>query len=186
MLTPSPEADTPDASVRAATGAIILASGGEGTQAGVAGMQLLIVDDHPLFREALASAITLAFPDAALLEADGIRGACEVLGRETGIDLILLDLSMQGVSGFDGLVTIRARFPRVPVLIVSGIEDPRIMREALQRGASGFVPKAVDKATLTRAISEVMNGALFTQGSVAEVANDPRVRAVYLGESVDE
>ncbi len=50
----------------------------------------------------------------------------------------------------------------MPVLIVSGIEDPRIMREAVQRGASGFVPKAVDKATLTRAISEVMNGALFT------------------------
>ncbi|MFC5563081.1 response regulator [Methylobacterium aerolatum] len=136
-------------------------------------MQLLIVDDHPLFREALASAITLAFPDAVLHEADGIRGACEVLAREPGIDLTLLDLSMQGVAGFDGLVAVRARFPRVPVLIVSGMEDPRIMREALQRGASGFVPKAVDKATLTRAISEVMNGALFTPPELAGLPEPP-------------
>ncbi len=68
---------------------------------------------------------------------------------------------MQGVAGFDGLVTIRTRFPRVPILIVSGLEEPRIMHEAVRHGAAGFVPKAVDKATLTRAISEVLNGALF-------------------------
>lgn len=183
-MTPSPEASAQDASVRGATGAMILAHAGDGRETGVAGMQLLIVDDHPLFREALASAITLAFPDAVLHEADGIRSACETLAREPGIDLTLLDLSMQGVSGFDGLVAIRARFPRVPVLIVSGIEDPRIMREALQRGASGFVPKAVDKATLTRAISEVMNGALFTPPDLAGAPEPAPSRKSPLAERV--
>jgi DNA-binding NarL/FixJ family response regulator len=128
---------------------------GEGT------LRLLLVDDHPLFREALASAIALAFPGAELHEADGIRAACDILDRNAGIDLTLLDLTMQGVAGFDGLVTIRTRFPRVPILIVSGLEEPRIMHEALRHGAAGFVPKAVDKATLTRAISEVLGGALF-------------------------
>lgn len=124
-------------------------------------MHLLIVDDHPLFREALSSAIGLAFPHARLREADSIRGACEVLAGTGSIDLTLLDLSMQGVAGFDGLVSIRTRFPRVPILVVSGIEDPRIMQEALHHGAAGFVPKAVDKATLTRAIQEVLSGGLF-------------------------
>jgi DNA-binding NarL/FixJ family response regulator len=181
MLTPRPEPDTPDASVHAATGAMI---GADEAETGMAGMQLLIVDDHPLFREALGSAITLAFPDAVLHEADGIRSACEVLTREPSIDLTLLDLSMQGVAGFDGLVTVRARFPRVPVLIVSGMEDPRIMREALQRGASGFVPKAVDKATLTRAISEVMNGALFTPPDLAGMPEPPPSRKSPLAERV--
>lgn len=123
-------------------------------------MHLLIVDDHPLFREALASAIRLAYPAAILHEADGIAGACAALGANRSIELVLLDLSMQGVSGFDGLVAIRAAFPRVPILVVSGIEDPRIMREALHYGAAGFVPKAVDKATLTRAIAEVLGGGL--------------------------
>ncbi|TXN07955.1 response regulator transcription factor [Methylobacterium sp. WL103] len=99
-------------------------------------MELLIVDDHPLFREALASTIGLSYPEAVLHEADGIASACAVLAAHRDIELTLLDLSMQGVSGFDGLVTIRARFPRVPILVVSGHEEPRIMREALHHGAA--------------------------------------------------
>lgn len=130
-------------------------------------LRLLVVDDHPLFREALASAIALAFPTAELHEADGIRAACEILDRNPAIDLTLLDLSMQGVTGFDGLVAIRTRFPRIPILIVSGLTEPRIMQEALRHGAAGFVPKAVDKATLTRAISEVLGGALFMPPDLA-------------------
>lgn len=184
MLTSLPESGLATPSVQGTGEVMVLARHADGPGTGVTGMQLLIVDDHPLFREALASAITLAFPDAVLHEADGIRSACDVLGRETGIDLTLLDLSMQGVSGFDGLVTIRARFPRVPVLIVSGLEDPRIMREALQRGASGFVPKAVDKATLTRAISEVMNGALFTPPDLASAPEPAPSRKSPLAERV--
>ena len=149
-------------------------------------LDLLVVDDHPLFREALASAITLAFPQAHLHEADGIRAACELLSRTPSIDLTLLDLSMQGVTGFDGLVTIRARFPRVPILIVSGLEDHRIMREALHHGAAGFVPKAVDKATLTRAISEVLNGALFMPPDLTKALDEapPRARKTPLAERV--
>ena len=144
-------------------------SGPAGTapRPGEAPLRLLLVDDHPLFREALASTIALAFPGAELHEADGIRGACEILECHPAIDLTLLDLTMQGVAGFDGLVTIRARFPRVPILIVSGLEEPRIMHEAVRHGAAGFVPKAVDKATLTRAISEVLNGALFLPPDLA-------------------
>lgn len=149
-------------------------------------LNLLVVDDHPLFREALSSAITLAFPHASLHEAEGIRSACELLGRTPSIDLTLLDLSMQGVTGFDGLVTIRARFPRVPILIVSGLEDPRIMREALHHGAAGFVPKAVDKATLTRAISEVLNGALFMPPDLTGALEEPpsRTKKTPLAERV--
>lgn len=131
-------------------------------------MHLLIVDDHPLFREALSATIRIAHPDAVLDEADGIEAACAALTAHRGIDLTLLDLSMRGVSGFDGLITIRARFPRVPILVVSGHEDPRIVREAIQHGAAGFVSKAMDKATLTKAIVEVLSGALFVQPGLAE------------------
>jgi len=139
-------------------------------------VHLLIVDDHPLFRDALAATIRLAHPDAVLHEADGIEAACAVLAANRSIDLTLLDLSMRGTSGFDGLITIRANFPRIPILIVSGHEDPRIVREALQHGAAGFVPKAMDKATLTRAITEVLSGALFLPPGLAE-ANAPSPRS---------
>ncbi|MCJ2084263.1 response regulator [Methylobacterium sp. J-090] len=135
-------------------------------------MHLLIVDDHPLFREALASTLALAYPEAVLHEADGITGACATLARESAVALVLLDLSLQGVQGFDGLVTIRTRFARVPILVVSGLDDPRIMREAIHHGAAGFVPKAVDRATLTRAIADVLDGGLFLPAALAE-ATDP-------------
>ncbi len=72
----------------------------------------------------------------------------------------------------------------MPVLVVSGIEDRRIMREAVQRGASGFVPKAVDKATLTRAISEVMNGALFTPPDLAGMPEPAPSRKSPLAERI--
>lgn len=131
-------------------------------------MRLLIVDDHPLFREALGSALRVAYPEAALHEAGGIESACAQLAAERGFDLVLLDLALQGVSGFEGLLTLRARFPRLPVLVVSGHEDPRIMREALHHGAAGFVPKAVDKATLTTAIATVLGGALYLPPELAD------------------
>lgn len=147
-------------------------------------MHLLIVDDHPLFREALASAVGLAYPDATLHEADGIASACAVLGKQAAIEIILLDLSMQGVTGFEGLATIRARAPRVPILVVSGLEDLRIIREALEHGAAGFVPKAVGKSTLTRAIAEVLAGGLFVPGTVAAARPAPNPHKAPLAERV--
>ena len=148
-------------------------------------MQLLIVDDHPLFRDALATTIRLAHPDAVLHEAEGIDPACEILAANREIELTLLDLSMRGVSGFGGLITLRTQFPRVPVLIVSGHEDPRIAREALWYGAAGFVPKATDKATLTRAIDEVLGGALFLHPEAAEIGGAPsRARKAPLPERI--
>ncbi|ACL59069.1 two component transcriptional regulator, LuxR family [Methylobacterium nodulans ORS 2060] len=138
-------------------------------------MHLMIVDDHPLFREALASAVRLAFPAAAVEEADGIEAACATLSRLRSVDLTLLDLTMRGVNGFDGLIAIRTRFPRIPILVVSGLDDPRIVREALSHGASGFVPKAAGKAVLTRAITDVLNGSIFVpEGVGAQEGEAPR------------
>ncbi|MFE1600034.1 response regulator [Methylobacterium sp. ID0610] len=139
-------------------------------------MHLMIVDDHPLFREALASAVRLAFPAAAVEEADGIDSACAALTRLRSVDLTLLDLTMRGVNGFDGLIAIRTRFPRIPILVVSGLDDPRIVREALSHGASGFVPKAAGKAVLTRAITDVLNGAIFVPEGMGAQEGEPPPR----------
>ncbi|BCM87511.1 transcriptional regulator [Methylobacterium indicum] len=138
-----------------------------------ADMHLIIVDDHPLFRDALSSAVRLAFPAAEVEEADGIESACAALSRGRSIDLTLLDLTMQGVNGFDGLIAIRTRFPRIPVLVVSGLDDPRIVREALSHGAAGFVPKAAGKPVLIRAITDVLNGAIFVPEGLSGPAEAP-------------
>lgn len=123
--------------------------------------KFLIIDDHPLFREALHSAVELAYPDAETLDAATLGEAAAILEADSSFDLALLDLNMPGVRGFEGLVRLRARFPRLPVMVVSGHEDPRIVEQAIAYGAAGFVPKSSRKAALSEAIRRVMNGDIF-------------------------
>jgi DNA-binding NarL/FixJ family response regulator len=138
--------------------------------------RFLIVDDHPLFREALQNAIHLAFPFAHILEASSIDGAEKILETEDSVDLLLLDLSMPGTHGFEGLLTLRRQRPRLPVVVVSGLEDSRIVAEALACGVAGFIPKSVRKPELASAIRDIMSGMVYVPEwyapDVAPPAND--------------
>ncbi len=131
--------------------------------------RFLIIDDHPLFREALHSAVELAYPDAETLDASSLTEATEIL-EGGNFDLALLDLNIPGVRGFEGLLHLRARFPRLPVVVVSGHEEPRIIREVMSYGAAGFIPKSVRKADLADAIKVVMDGAIFLPPNYREPA----------------
>jgi DNA-binding NarL/FixJ family response regulator len=132
--------------------------------------RFLIVDDHPLFREALQSAVRTTNPDADILEATSIEGALDVLAAHPDVDLALLDLSLPGTTGFSGLIKIRTEQPRLPVIVVSGHEDPRIVREALSLGIAGYIPKSTSKQELARGIREVLNGAIFVPDQLLPMA----------------
>ncbi|MBX3570789.1 MAG: response regulator transcription factor [Mesorhizobium sp.] len=127
--------------------------------------RFLIVDDHPLFREALHSAVSMAYPKVETIEATTVADALEVLKGGAPFDLALLDLNIPGVQGFDGLLQIRTSHPRLPVVIVSGHEDNRIISQALSYGAAGFIPKSSRKADLASAIRDVMEGAVYVPQS---------------------
>lgn len=127
--------------------------------------RFLIIDDHPLFREALHSALKSVYPEAEALEARTIAEAQDILAQSASFDLALLDLNIPGVQGFEGLLQIRTAWPRLPVVVVSGHEDNRIIREALSYGVAGFIPKSVRKADLAAAISDVMEGAVYVPAS---------------------
>ena len=133
--------------------------------------RFLVVDDHPLFREALQSAVRTAYPDAEIAEAASIEEAVAVIERRPGFDLALIDLSMPSVKGFEGVLSIRARFPGLALVVVSGLEDPRIVNEAMNCGISGFIPKSIKKAELTDAIRKVMNGEVFVPASYTPAAH---------------
>ena len=94
-------------------------------------VRFLIVDDHPLFREALQLAIQSAYPEAEIVEASSIAAAQAALASGQPFDLLLLDLTMPGTRGFDGLIELRAARPKQPILVVSAHEDPRIVHEAM-------------------------------------------------------
>ncbi len=123
--------------------------------------RFLIIDDHPLFREALQSAIGLAFSDADSLEARSIDEALKALADNPVFDLALLDLNMPGTRGFEGLLELRTQYPRLPVVVVSGHEEARIISEALSYGVAGFIPKSAKKADLAAAITAVMSGEIY-------------------------
>jgi DNA-binding NarL/FixJ family response regulator len=123
--------------------------------------RFLIIDDHPLFREALHSAVRMAYPDVDTVEAKSIAEALDKLSGPLPFDLALLDLSMPDVHGFEGLLQMRTRHPRLPIVVVSAHEEPRIISEALSYGAAGFIPKSARKDDLAAAIRLVMEGAVY-------------------------
>lgn len=138
-------------------------------------VRFLIVDDHPLFREALQLAIEQAYPDAEIVEAASIAAAQEALATAQSFDLLLLDLTMPGTRGFDGLIELRASRPKQPILVVSAHEDPRIVHEAMTCGAAGYISKSVKKRDLSEAIQDVMAGlVVLPKGYVPPVNGSPQ------------
>ena len=135
--------------------------------------RFLVIDDHPLFRDALQSAVTLSYPDADIFEAASIEDAAQILTDEPLIDLALLDLKIPGVRGYEGLQYLRTHHPRTPVVIVSGHEEDQIIREVLTYGAVGFIPKSSKKPELAEAIRQIMAGDVYVPASYQEPeAND--------------
>ncbi len=123
--------------------------------------RILIVDDHPLFREALHTAIKGAMPRVEIHEAENIDAALMTLKNVGRFKLALLDLFMPDTNGFDGLLTLRKQFPKLPVMIVTGQEDRRLIKEAVNYGASGFIAKTASGEEISQAISEVLAGNIY-------------------------
>ena len=123
-------------------------------------IRFLIIDDHPLFREALGNAVRMAHPDAGIFEAMTIEGALRILAANSGIDLALLDLSLPDATGFSGFRRLRENYPRLPIAIVSSHEDRQVVREALALGAAGYLPKSTSKSELALAIGLVLSGSV--------------------------
>jgi DNA-binding NarL/FixJ family response regulator len=128
--------------------------------------RLVIADDHPLFRGALREAVTGLFEPDAIAEAGSFDDISKLLDRHNDVDLVLLDLAMPGVRGFSGLMYMRAQYPDVPVVIVSGNDDPAVIRRCMDFGASGFIPKTLSIKVIRRAIERVLDGGIWTPPDV--------------------
>ena len=115
--------------------------------------RLVIADDHPLFRGALREAVTGLFDQAEISEAGTFDEVANLLERDSEMDLVLLDLTMPGIRGFSGLMYLRAQYPSVPVVVVSGNDDPTVIRRCMDFGASGFIPKTLGVEAMREAIA---------------------------------
>jgi DNA-binding NarL/FixJ family response regulator len=120
--------------------------------------RILIADDHPLVLGALRQAVVGAVDDARIFEATDFESLTDALARTPDMDLVLLDLSMPGVSGLSGLLFLRAQHPAVPVVIVSANEERAMMRHCIDLGASGYIPKSLAVEAMRGAIREILDG----------------------------
>jgi DNA-binding NarL/FixJ family response regulator len=121
-------------------------------------MDILIADDHPLFRDALKRAVARVLPQANLVETDSVGGLQTIAAKHPDADLLLLDLNMPGAQGFSALAHVRGHFPQLPVVVVSAREEPATMRRAIAYGASGFIPKSASLETIATALTQVLDG----------------------------
>lgn len=144
-------------------------------------MIILLVDDHPLFREGVVQILGKIEPGAEIYEAWSCEEALDIIGREPGLDLVLLDLMLPGMDGLDGLQRFRQRFPTLPVVILSAAEDPRTVRAALERGAQGYIPKSTPPRVMIHAIHLVLEGGVYAPPGVSDADNpDPAEQAAAL------
>jgi DNA-binding NarL/FixJ family response regulator len=124
-------------------------------------MKVLLVDDHPLILSALQAVIRTLGDDVEVVGVDTADAARAALREDPDRDLVLLDLALGPVDGFDVLAEFRAAYPAVPVVVVSASDRISDVIRAIDLGAMGFVPKNSSNAELFRALDMVMGGGMY-------------------------
>ena len=129
-------------------------------------MKILHADDHPMFREGLRFFLQLLDTQVTVLEASNVKATLDKLALEWPVDLLLLDLQMPGMGELEGFLAIRKSYPALPVVIVSGIKDPQMIRTLLDAGARGYIPKFAGSEQLLDALRRVLNGEVYLPDAV--------------------
>ncbi len=139
-------------------------------------LTIIIADDHPLFRGALKQAVQNLGDQQQILEAGDFEAARRSARDNPEADLMLLDLAMPGVSGFSGLMSLRAEFPGLPIVIVSATDDGATIRRALELGASGFISKSSGLDDIRAGVHAVLEGDIWVPEAHLPVSEeDPGV-----------
>jgi DNA-binding NarL/FixJ family response regulator len=135
-------------------------------------MRILIGDDHVLFREGLRRLLEQLKEDCTFLEASTFDELLDRAGEGESLDLILTDLRMPGWPGFDGINTLRARQPEAKVVVVSASEAQQDVREALDHGAAGYIPKSSSVKIMLSALDLVFSGGVYVPAAALRDSGD--------------
>lgn len=137
-------------------------------------MKILICDDHALFREGLELVLAKLDPRAQLASVADAESALAQVAANPDLDLVLLDIALPGISGLEALEELRRSHPAVPVVILSASESPGDARAALERGASGFIPKSSRGGVLLGAVQLVLSGGVYVPPLLVDAPPPPR------------
>lgn len=119
---------------------------------------ILIIDDHPIFRHAMTTILRKRFEQTEIVEAESLKKACELLSENDHYDLVMLDLNMPDSVGLSGLLELRNNFPSVPVVIISAETEKQNILQTISYGAVGFISKASSIEEIANSVESIFEG----------------------------
>ncbi len=154
--------------------------------------RILIVDDHPLFRDALRLSLTqkpeqLALTDRGQVQfSSSLEETLTLLKEDEGVDLVLLDLHLPGNDGFLGLLELRKIYPAIAVLVISGNDEDSVIAKARACGAAGFISKSLPADSILQAVKTVLLGNEFWPEGKLEADSELQDIARRINELTDQ
>lgn len=145
-------------------------------------LKILVVEDHALVREGLLQTLQATEPNTRTIGVPDAEEAIKVLEAKPDFDLLILDLMLPGLNGMTFLGVLRKRFPAIPVVIVSALDDAESVRRAIKQGAAGFVPKTSTTESMLEALRLVLAGEVY----VPPKFRDGQLTQARTGRSVAE
>ena len=118
--------------------------------------RILLIDDHAMFRTGLRMVLDAGIPGAEISEADSLDKATN--STADNIDVVLLDIKLNGLNGLEGIALLKRKWPLVPILMLSSQDEADTVRLALARGAAGFISKSETAEKIVEAINLVLRG----------------------------
>ena len=140
-------------------------------------IKILVSEDHALYRDGLRLLLQQIFTNVHIMESGDFETTRALLAAHQDIALVLLDILMPGTSGLEGLKEIKDRYPALPLVVISTVDQQASIRRILQLGADGFIAKTSSKDTMLKALKDVMEGELVVisdQGHTQPVTLSPR------------
>lgn len=135
-------------------------------------MQILLADDHNLVREGIKPFLEDLDSDVTVIEASSFDEGMRLAGKAKSLDLAILDLKMPGMDGFNGIQKMAAKFPGVPIVILSGYFSKKDVLKAVELGAMGYLPKTLSGKAMVNALRLVLSGEKFLPAHVFENSGD--------------
>lgn len=129
-------------------------------------MHILVADDHQLFLDGVRHILARLGTNVTITEANRAEQAIAQIESGSAFDLILLDLNMPGMDGMSILRRERERKSWLPMVIISGEEDARIIKSALDAGALGFIPKTHSSQQMLAALQAILDGEIYIPAKI--------------------
>lgn len=127
--------------------------------------RLLLIDDHALFRAGIAMVLNAGLTGVEIFESASMEQAMHCSCKD--IDLLLLDVQLEGLNGLDGIALLKRKWPGVKILVVSASQDTQIACETLRRGAHGFISKTETPVHMLQKVTQILSG----DATVSEIKN---------------